>query len=159
MPYNREAAVDYARKWAYGFNPEFYNFDAIGGDCTNFASQCMLAGGLEMNFEPIFGWYYISVNMRAPAWTGVNELYNFLINNRGVGPRATEISLSEIELADLIQLDFGGNDGYDHTPIVVDVGMRTPETVLVAAHSYAAYRRPLASYNFCALRCLHIYDM
>ena len=88
MPYNREAAAAYAHKWAYGFNPDFYNFDDIGGDCTNFASQCLYAGGLEMNYTPVFGWYYRSVNDRAPAWTGVNELYDFLVNNKGIGPRA-----------------------------------------------------------------------
>ncbi len=156
MPYDREAAAEYAREWAYSFNPRFYNFSDIGGDCTNFASQCLLAGGLEMNYTPVFGWYYVSVNMRAPAWTGVNELYRFLTQNTGVGPRAREVELNEIELADLIQLDFTGDGTFDHTPIVVDVGERTPETVLVAAHSYPAYRRPLSTYNYQAIRCLHI---
>ena len=40
IPYNRTAAVDYARKWALKRNPAYYNFDSVGGDCTNFASQC-----------------------------------------------------------------------------------------------------------------------
>ena len=39
-PYDRQAAVDYAHRWAYHRNPDFYNFDELGGDCTNFASQC-----------------------------------------------------------------------------------------------------------------------
>ncbi len=156
MPYNREAAAAYAHKWAYGFNPDFYNFDDIGGDCTNFASQCLYAGGLEMNYTPVFGWYYRSVNDRAPAWTGVNELYDFLVNNKGVGPRARVVDFAGIELADLIQINFGRSDRFDHTPVVVDVGERTPETILVAAHSCPADCRPLSSYNYRAVRCLHI---
>ena len=40
LPYNRRAAVAYAHKWAYSRNPAFYDFSEIGGDCTNFASQC-----------------------------------------------------------------------------------------------------------------------
>ena len=40
--YEREKAVQYAKKWAYGRNPEYFNFDPIGGDCTNFISQCIL---------------------------------------------------------------------------------------------------------------------
>lgn len=156
MPYDREAAAAYAHKWAYSFNPDFYNFDQLGGDCTNFASQCLLAGGLEMNYTPTFGWYYINVNSRAPAWTGVNELFRFLTTNNGVGPRANVVRFADIELADLIQIDFGGDDTFDHTPIVVDVGMRTPETILVAAHSYAADCRPLSTYDYRAVRCLHI---
>ncbi|MDO4618461.1 MAG: amidase domain-containing protein [Clostridia bacterium] len=156
MPYNRERAVRYAIRWAYGFNPNFYNFSNIGGDCTNFASQCLLAGGLMMNFTPIFGWYYLGVNNRSASWTGVNELYNFLITNDGVGPRAVETDLLQIENADLIQFDFNDDGRFDHTPIVVDRGEGTPDTVLVAAHSNAALFRPLSTYPYRNLRCLHI---
>ena len=45
-PYDRRAAVEYAHKWAFGRNPEFYDFSEIGGDCTNFASQCLYAGAV-----------------------------------------------------------------------------------------------------------------
>ena len=41
--YNRAAAVLYAHKWAYGRNPRFYDYENLGGDCTNFASQCIYA--------------------------------------------------------------------------------------------------------------------
>ncbi|MDE7439525.1 MAG: amidase domain-containing protein, partial [Clostridia bacterium] len=44
LDYNRELAYEYAKKWAFKRNPEFYNFNNIGGDCTNFASQCIYAG-------------------------------------------------------------------------------------------------------------------
>ena len=88
MEYNRANAVAYAKKWAYGRNPKYYDFSDLGGDCTNFASQCIYAGSGVMNYTPTYGWYYISVNNRAPAWTGVDELYRFLTTNRGAGPRA-----------------------------------------------------------------------
>lgn len=39
MEYDRTAVVEYARKWAFSRNPQYYNFDAVGGDCTSFASQ------------------------------------------------------------------------------------------------------------------------
>ena len=41
LPYDRQAAVRYASRWAYGRNPAYADFDALGGDCTNFASQCL----------------------------------------------------------------------------------------------------------------------
>lgn len=44
--YDREKAVAYAHKWAYGRNPAYADFSAMGGDCTNFLSQCLHAGGL-----------------------------------------------------------------------------------------------------------------
>ena len=61
MEYNRENAVAYAKKWAYGRNPKYYDFSDLGGDCTNFASQCIYAGSGVMNYTPTYGWYYISV--------------------------------------------------------------------------------------------------
>lgn len=58
--YDRAQAVAYARRWALSRNPLFYDFTGIGGDCTNFVSQCLLAGCCVMDYEPVFGWYYRS---------------------------------------------------------------------------------------------------
>ena len=76
--YDRNAAVRYARRWAYGRNPAFYDYEHIGGDCTNFASQCVYAGSGVMNYTKDLGWYYIDANNKAPAWTGVEYFYNFM---------------------------------------------------------------------------------
>lgn len=150
--YQREAAVAYAKKWAFGRNPAFYDFSKIGGDCTNFASQCIYAGAQVMNFTPTFGWYYKSVNDRTPSWTGVEYLYNFLTTNEGAGPFAKEVPLDELEVGDIVQLGRETGDFY-HTPVVV--GFRRGE-ILVAAHSYDAFNRPLSSYSFAQVRGLHI---
>ena len=122
MEYNRANAVAYAKKWAYGRNPKYYDFSDLGGDCTNFASQCIYAGSGVMNYTPTYGWYYISVNNRAPAWTGVDELYRFLTTNRGAGPRAILTDLSQIQNGDIIQLQFTDKERFDHSPVVVDAG-------------------------------------
>ena len=66
LPYERGQALEYARRWALGRNPLFYNFTGQGGDCTNFISQCLLAGCLVMNCRETFGWYYHSPRLRAP---------------------------------------------------------------------------------------------
>ena len=41
--YDRVRAVTYAETWALARNPLFINFTGQGGDCTNFASQALLA--------------------------------------------------------------------------------------------------------------------
>ncbi len=156
MLYDREAAVEYANKWAYGRNPRFYDFSQLGGDCTNFASQCIYAGSGIMNYTPVYGWYYINLQNRAPAWTGVNELFRFLTTNRGAGPYGKLVGLEDIENGDIIQLNFGTDDKFDHSPVVTDVGKRTPETIMVAAHSIDSRCRPLSSYNYRAIRPIHI---
>ena len=150
--YNREAAVSYARRWALSRNPDFYNFNAIGGDCTNFASQCIYAGAQVMNFTPTFGWFYKSVNDRTPSWTGVQYLYNFLVNNEGVGPFAKEVPINEVEAGDIIQLGTATGDFY-HSPVVVRVANGN---IFLAAHTADAYNRPLSSYRFAQARGIHI---
>ena len=47
--YDRRRAVEYALRWALSRNPEYYDFEDIGGDCTNFVSQCLFAGCGVMN--------------------------------------------------------------------------------------------------------------
>lgn len=58
MEYDRTAAVEYAHNWAYLRNPAYGKFDEMGGDCTNFVSQCLYAGCGVMNEQPDTGWYY-----------------------------------------------------------------------------------------------------
>ena len=103
-PYQRENAVAYARKYAFSQNPLFGNFAGIGGNCTNFVSQSIYAGGCQMNYTPTFGWYYISLDDRSPSWTGVEFFYNFIIENAGVGPFGRVATSDELEIGDVIQL-------------------------------------------------------
>ena len=151
IPYDRDAAVAYARKWALGRNPAYYDFSDIGGDCTNFASQCIYAGAGTMNLTSVFGWYYRSSYDRTASWTGVEYLYNFLINNPGIGPYARIVPQGEAMPGDIIQLGTGNGDFY-HAPVITAV---TP-VILVAAHSDDALDRPLSSYEYETVRFLHI---
>lgn len=158
QPYRRDEAVAYARHWAYGRNPEFYDYERIGGDCTNFASQCIYAGTGVMNYTPIFGWYYIDANNKAPAWTGVEYLHNFLIRSEiSPGPICTVTQdLTVAEPGDVIQLIFEGNV-FQHSPVVIATdGSGLPSGIQVAAHSYDADCRPLDSYTYQQYRVLHI---
>lgn len=82
--YKREEVLEYAKKWAYSRNPKYYNYEYIGGDCTNFVSQCIYAGCNTMNYNVNSGWYYKTANNKSPSWTGVKYLYDFLINNKKV---------------------------------------------------------------------------
>ena len=157
LPYNREAAVAYAHTWAYRRNPADFDFSGIGGDCTNFASQCIYAGAGVMNFTPLYGWFYRTANDRTPSWTGVQYLYDFLTRNLGAGPFATEVSLSQLEPGDVVQLAIDREDRYQHTPVVVRIdGEPSLTNVLVAAHSNDVDYRPLSTYNIRKIRCLHI---
>lgn len=154
--YDREKAVAYARYWAHGRNPAYYNFDGIGGDCTSFASQCVYAGCGVMNYTPIYGWYYTDINNRAPAWSSVIYLCNFLIGNKDVGPYGRLVGIEEVQKGDLAQLILDGED-YQHTPVITSVG-RHPDLsdILVAAHTYDCDNRKLSTYDIKSVRFIHI---
>lgn len=156
--YNRDAVISYAHRWAYKRNPKFYDFSNIGGDCTNFASQCIYAGCEAMNFTPTYGWYYVDLNNRAPAWTSVKYLHQFLVNNKGIGPFGKEVSIDMVEKGDIVQLIIDKND-FQHTPVITSVGSesnRTFDDIIIAAHSYDCDRRPLSTYDIKAVRFIHI---
>ena len=158
LPYDRAAAVWYAKRWAYGRNPVFYDYEHIGGDCTNFASQCVYAGSGVMNYEKDYGWYYINANNKAPAWTGVEYFYDFMTRSEETqGPVAEVSSISQLLPGDVVQLSFTG-EIWNHSPVVVRLLRQPamqPADVLIAAHSYDADARPLNTYDYVGIRFLH----
>lgn len=73
--YDRIAARDYAHKW-YGpsdedYNPEYSNWNGNGGDCANFVSQCIEAGGVL----PDDTWYKDS-----KIWISTSKLANYMVS-------------------------------------------------------------------------------
>lgn len=158
FPYNRAAAVQYAHTWAFRRNPRYYNFEDIGGDCTNFTSQCIYAGAGVMNYTPTFGWYYIDQNNRSPSWSGVEYLFNFMVNNQGPGPFTMPTTIDGVQPGDFCQL--GHSDGsFFHSPFIVSVGSpATLDNVLVATHTDDQDYYPLSSYNgeYDRIRFIHI---
>lgn len=154
--YNRELALEYAEKWAFSRNPAFYDFEDLGGDCTNFVSQCIYAGCKVMNFTPTFGWYYISSYDRSPSWSGANYFYDFITSNLSVGPYGKAVDIKDINPGDVIQFGDGYGNFY-HTVLAVQTG-RIPShrNIKVAAHSHDAYMRPLYTYSYNEIRFIHI---
>ncbi|MGN0624381.1 MAG: amidase domain-containing protein [Oscillospiraceae bacterium] len=152
LVYNREKAVEYARKWAHGRNPAYLDFEQLGGDCTNFASQCIFAGAGVMNYTPTFGWYYNSAYDRTPSWTGVQYLYNFLVTNKGAGPYAAQTESRFVQPGDIVQLG-SKTGGFYHSPVVIAAD---GDQIYVAAHTFDTFMRPLSSYIYEKARFLHI---
>lgn len=158
-PYNREHAVTYAETWALKRNPLFTNFTGQGGDCTNFVSQSLLAGSCTMDFTPDFGWYYISAEDRAPAWTSVRYFYDFITGqpyfaseNSGIGPFGREVDINEAEVGDFIQLQ-NREGAFYHSLVITGF---IPNDVLICAHSDNALNRRLSTYNYADFRVIHI---
>lgn len=156
LPYDRDAAVAYARKWGLARNPQYYDYDALGGDCTNFASQCLYAGSRVMNYKPTFGWYYIGPNNHSPSWTGVPYLYNFLTRVSGIGPAGAEVLIARVEPGDISQFA-GASPRFSHTQVIVSVGDPPGlDNIRICAHTFDCLDRPLSTYHFQKIRFIHI---
>ena len=155
MPYSRQLAVAYATKWSLFRNPLYLDFSQIGGDCTNFVSQCLYAGSHIMNYNPITGWYYRTPDDRTAAWTSVTFLYKYLTTHKGDGPFGNIVDLKEIKEGDVIQLEKDGV--FYHSLLVTNTpSIPTIDNILISAHSFDSYNRVLSSYNFDSIRCIHI---
>ena len=77
----------------------YFDFSSIPGnyDCTNFVSHALLAGGAvvyDTNNSGISptGWYFRDISNRSSSWSGVPNLYSFLVNNYVQGPAGTHVA-------------------------------------------------------------------
>ena len=149
--YNRQKAKQYAEKWAYLRNPKYYDYELIGGDCTNFISQCIFEGSNIMNYDKL-GWYYKNANNKSASWTGVEYLYKFLINNKGVGPFGEKRNLEEANIGDIIQLSFNGKI-FSHSLFVTN---KDEEDIYISTHTFDANHKKLSKYVYKDIRLIHI---
>lgn len=150
--YYVENAVNYAVKWAMKRNDKYADFSNMGGDCTNYISQCIYEGTGIMNYSKLNGWYYNSLNSRSPSWTSVEYLYKFLTSNSSYGPYGYEIDINEIMLGDIVQLS-DDNIRYTHTVIVTEIDN---DVIYVCAHSQDVLNKELNKYKQKYRRYIHI---
>ena len=157
--YDRSVAISYAKKWALARNSKYYNFDAVGGDCTSFVSQCLFAGSKKMNYSSKNGWYYNNGYDKSPSWSGVEFLYKFLTTNKSYGPRGIDVPQDKIMAGDIAQLSFL-EDKFEHSLFIINVGNSTDlNTFYVAAHTYDVLGKRIGEYNFSKIRFVHIEDV
>ena len=119
--YNRQAVVDYAERWWDGANPQFPNFHV---DCTNFISQCLLAGGAPMHGAPNRqrGWWLSADHSNwSFSWSVAHSL-RWYLETSTQGLRATRVaSADQLTIGDVILYDFAGDGRVDHSTIVTSV--------------------------------------
>lgn len=91
--YNAALAANYAKTWWNSYNPEYTNYDAINqGDCTNFVSQCLYAGGMntDNSWRPYTG-----------AWANPQGLADYLVSQGYrliICPSASQVSVGDVLL-------------------------------------------------------------
>lgn len=133
--YDRIAAVRYAFKHWNNPNPDYGNFDevGIGGDCANFVSQCLQAGGWPLDYRESARneeWWYRRVGSDefdadeddwwSCSWTIADLNFRYMRANGGQGlnllrnPRLART----LRLGDTIYYDWEGDGVLNHSAIV-----------------------------------------
>lgn len=153
--YNRQKAVEYAREFALKKNLKYYDYSKIGGNCTNYISQCLFAGARVMNFKQN-GWFYRSSFDYSSSWTGVEFLYDFLINNKQESIFAENSTILRMEIGDIIQLRFKNKKDFGHSLIVTKIENYTPNGIYVCANSKDVLDFKLTGFAYQDIRYIHI---
>ena len=112
-----------------------------------------------MNYTKNTGWYYINGNNKSPSWSGVEFLYNFLINNKGFGPYGKVAKQEELELGDIAQLSLDGNK-FEHSLVIVNIeNLFTLSGIKIASHTFDSYNKPISEYIYKKIRFIHIQNV
>ncbi|MGK5629343.1 amidase domain-containing protein [Streptomyces sp. URMC 123] len=140
--YNYAAMASYAEKYWRNYNPAYRKFNAAGGDCTNFISQALRAGGWKDAPGPSDdnrSWYY-ATNGQSVSWVGANEWSWFTLSSK----RATNLAnVYQMDVGDILQLDFDRDGSKDHSMITT---YRSRAGVpYMTYHSTNTYRKSVAS--------------
>ncbi|WP_215455174.1 amidase domain-containing protein [Streptomyces sp. ATCC 21386] len=141
--YNYRAMATYTEQYWRNYNPAYRKYNAAGGDCTNYLSQGLLAGGWKqistVTPEEYDTWYYAS-NGTADAWIGVNEWSWFTQTAKRTTPLA---NVYQMDIGDVLQVDFNRDGSKDHSMMTT---YRSSSGVpYLTYHDADTYRRSVAS--------------
>jgi hypothetical protein len=157
--YDRQKALAYADRWIVDRNDDWFDYGNHGGNCQNFASQCLIAGGIPMDLEgDQWKWYDNEVSEmstaqgRSPSWAGVDEFLAYARINRGVGLVATvDAPYDQGEIGDLLVLGYG--EDWRHTVIITHVVKEEagkPVDYLIASNTANQRNYPVSAYMYTA---------
>lgn len=142
--YDYRAMAAYADTYWNTYNPAYPNFNGhgAGGDCTNFVSQSLKAGGWKHapgRVDDYTKWFG-TADIQSESFVGVNEWSWFAQNSQRVTSLA---NVYQMDVGDVLQIDFDKDGSKDHTMIVT---YRSPQGMpYLTYHSYNTHNRSVAS--------------
>lgn len=152
MIYNYDPikAVEYAKTYWQNYNPEYPDWHPLGGDCANFVSQCLIAGGIKKNGVPEknpasdFAYWYsygnkADINLVSSTWRGAGAFKYYWEKNASevrIFDKFSEETYNYGKIGDFLSLiNPSTNQGY-HTMIIIDYGITEGvNDLLCAQHS------------------------
>ena len=157
--YDRAAAEQYMRQYDHQRNDRWYAYDDVGGNCMNFGSQVLLAGGIPMDEEGGSKWFWRGQNDLDLSWINVGRFYSYARENRGYGLVAdTEANYYTGGVGDILIL--GPDGGHNHTTVISGiVRNELGETVdyLLCSNTTNYTDFPAGAYYYTSHRLIKIY--
>jgi hypothetical protein len=140
---NYNAMATYAKQYWTNYNPAYPNFNGqgAGGDCTNFVSQALKAGGWKHVPGYVYDYtkWFGNADIQSHSFVGVNEWSWFAQNSK----RTTSLAnVYQMDVGDVLQVDFDKDGSKDHTMIVTSRSRGVP---YLTYHSTNTYSRSVSS--------------
>lgn len=158
-PYDRAAAYDYLMAYCDERNPAWYAYDDVGGNCMNFGSQVLLAGGIPEDEKGDEEWYWDGQNDLDLSWINVGHFYDYCRKNEGFGLVAdTEAGYYTGEVGDVVIVGFAGD--HRHTTVISHVVKdESGDTVdyLISCNTTNYRDFPASAYYYTFHRLVKIY--
>ncbi|MBA3044582.1 MAG: amidase domain-containing protein [Candidatus Thermoplasmatota archaeon] len=131
--YLRNASYGYANQWYNSRNPHYNDFSGSGGDCANFVSQCLIAGGMSLWQGTNGGGYGVYPDVDRPATNSngtipfCDYLHQHLTRYQAVdysyGVEGVNVTIPlDTEIGDVVIFGTDAGDRWSHAMIVVSVG-------------------------------------
>jgi hypothetical protein len=140
--YRYAAMAAYAEKYWTNYNTAYRRYSGAGGDCTNFLSQSLYAGGWKkvLSSAEDYGTWYSKSSGESDTWIGVNEWSWFTQTAR----RTTALANAyQMDVGDVLQMDFDEDGSKDHSMMTTYRG--SSGVPYLTSHDADTYRRSLAS--------------
>ncbi len=140
--YNYAAMAAYAEKYWRNYNPAYRSYNSAGGDCTNFISQALKAGGWkdEPGTDSDYRKWWSNSSSQSISWVGANEWSWFALNSK----RTTNLAnVYQLEVGDILQMDFEGDGSKDHS--MITTYKSRAGVPYMTYHSTNTYRKSVAS--------------
>jgi len=119
--YDRTAALDYMLTYSAKRNPSYKAYDDVGGNCMNFGSQVLTAGGIPAlpgGYED--GWFYNSSRSVSLPWVNVGGFLDLAAEHTGSGLVAVvDAPYFTGEVGDIITM--GVEKPRNHTTLICGV--------------------------------------
>ena len=161
--YDRNSARDYALSHVLESTP--VNYGSLGGNCQNYASWVLNAGGIPMDNDGSYKWKHYDSSIdetsskkgRTSSWTGVVNFYNYTKNNTGYG-LCSEVDVNTYygEAGDIIQI--GYDNEYRHSAVVIDTYKKDGSTIDLILNSNTGdlEQFPLSAYVYPLKRLIKV---